>query len=153
MTSHSSIYSRCAAVDIHGTAFGEFVNATIESITWTLNDFGGATFSIPTDDPSIGAWRGPGGWFRECQIWRDPLDGTAPKLIFWGPVVRARATGLTVQFQAMGLLWYFSRLYFGPPISEYITNGDFEGRLWPGGQRSGSPRRSTPPLSARGNSR
>lgn len=125
MTTYSSIYM-VRAVDIHGTAYAEFVNATVDNISWVLNDFGGATFSVPTDDPSVAALRDANGWLRECQIWRDPLDGTGPKLIFWGPIVRVTATGALVTCQAMGLLWYFSRLFFGPIISEAIVNGTFD---------------------------
>jgi hypothetical protein len=63
---------------------------------------------------------------REVQVWRDPLNGNPPQLLFWGPIVRARATSQTVEFQANGLLWYYSRRYFGPILHNQITNGDFE---------------------------
>jgi len=126
--SSSSIYM-VRAVDVNGTAYAEFVNATITSVTWVLNSWGGCTFSIPTGDPAAKELRNAAGWFREVQIWRDPLDGSPPKLIFWGPIVRARATGLSVECQAMGLLWYLSRLTFGPILVEHLANADFEAGL------------------------
>ena len=110
-------------VDTAGTVYGTLDNARITSITRELNGFGGCVFTVPILDPSTALLTGYLTQ-REVQVWRD--DGSGPDLIFWGPVVRARATPQTTEFQAMGLLWYFSRLHFGPPIAEDLTNGNME---------------------------
>lgn len=127
---YSSVYM-IRIVDMFGTAYAELVNAVVTNITWQLNNWGSCTFTVPTSDPQLGTMTaGPAKIIeREVQVWRDPLDGTPPKLLFWGPIVRARATSQTVEFQANGLLWYYSRRYFGPILHNQISNGDFESGL------------------------
>jgi hypothetical protein len=125
--SQSGAY-RVVITDTYGTPYGEFENAVIESVTWELNGLGGCSFTMPTTDPKIGILRDLETQ-REVQIWRDPMDGTASVLIFWGPVVRSRANPLTVTFECMGLFWYFSRIILGPPLEDLVANSDFESGL------------------------
>jgi hypothetical protein len=126
----SSIYM-VRIVDKSGTPYAELVNAVVTNITWQLNSWGSCTFTVPTTDPQLGTMTaGPALLLeREVQVWRDPLNGSAPQLLFWGPLVRARATSQTVEFQANGLLWYYSRRLFGPILHNQISNGDFESGL------------------------
>jgi hypothetical protein len=123
---YSSQYSLIVA-DQAGNRFGELTNAVITSLATELNGWGNVAFSLPTTDPkarlcNVGQ--------LEVQLWRDPLDGTRPKCLSWGPIIRRRATPLTVDLQAaQNPLWYLSKLTFGPVLNEFLTNGDFEAGL------------------------
>lgn len=123
----SSVYM-VRIVDTSGRLYAELANAVVTNITWQLNNWGSCTFTVPTTDPALGTMTaGPVKIIeREVQVWYDPQNGNAPQLIFWGPIVRARPTSQGTQFQANGLLWYYSRRYFGPILHNQITNGDFE---------------------------
>ncbi len=57
---------------------------------------------------------------REVQFWRDG------QIIDWTVPVTARGDSKAVTVTCAGLLWYFSRLNFGPTTRNYINNGEFE---------------------------
>lgn len=90
--------------------------ATVQSITWMLNEPGSLTFSAPIHHPAALEVQL---LTREVQVWRNGA------LIFWGVPVQREATGGVVTWTCPGLLWYFTRLYFGPVSANYITNGLF----------------------------
>jgi hypothetical protein len=111
--------------DMAGVPYAEIANAAIEGITWELNSWGELTFALPLNDAQ--AWtelRPSYQTRREIQVWR---NGT---LIWWGVYVAATADQQTVRFTAYGLLWYFTRRYFGPVHSnampQQMTNGNMD---------------------------
>lgn len=108
-----------------GVPYAEIANIEIESITWELNGWGEAILRLPVTDAQ--AWtelRPEYQTKREVQIWRNG------RLIWWGVYVAASADDRFVTFTCFGLLWYFSRRYFGPihsnAITPLLTNGTFE---------------------------
>jgi Big-like domain-containing protein len=92
-------------------------------IRWELNQPGSFSFSVPvasTDAQQIAPLT------RELQIWR------RKRLIWWGVIIRTSVTDLTrYEVQCMGLLWYFSKRFFGRAAREnWLQNGSFdEGNL------------------------
>lgn len=112
-------------VDMDGVPYAEIANAEIESITWELNGWGEAIFRLPVTDPqAYDELRPEYQTKREVQIWR---NGT---LIWWGVYVAGLADDSVVTFTCLGLLWYFSRRYFGPihtnTTTALLINGGFE---------------------------
>jgi hypothetical protein len=108
-----------------GVPYAEIANASIESVTWELNGWGEMQFRLPVNDPQ--AWtelRPEYQTKREVQVWRNG------RLIWWGVYVAASADDRTVTFTCFGLLWYFSRRYFGPVHSNSMpaiaVNGGME---------------------------
>ena len=108
---------------VAGVVKADLENATVESVSWDLNGWGEMRFTLPTFDPKCLQLticnREPSFW-HEVQVWR---DGT---LIWIGIPVRAFVDGPTSTFVAFGLLWYFSRWYVGPNVSQYLLNPSFE---------------------------
>lgn len=100
----------------------ELVRANVSHVTWELNSWGEAVWTMPVLDPQAAdAVLMPP---REVQIWRDGV------CIFWGIPWGGRADKRRVTFTAYGLLWHFAGRYFGPAYSDrmphLLTNGDFE---------------------------
>ncbi len=109
-----------------GVPYAEIADAAIESITWELNGWGEAIFSMPVT--ATQAWdelQPDYQTVREVQIWRNGV------LIWWGIYLFGDADQDRVTFTAYGLLWYFTRRYFGPVVTNIqgnlLTNGDMEG--------------------------
>lgn len=114
---------RVIMVDFLGTGQAtELSNASVESITWELNGWGEATYTIPVLDPQAADAKLL--LQREVQIWRDG------ELIWWGIPVAYRADIAGATFTAFGLFYYFARRYFGPTYSNAVppmlVNGTFE---------------------------
>lgn len=92
--------------------------ATVEQVTWALNEPGSATIKVPAFHPAaseIVALK------REVQVWRNG------SLIFWGVAVQRDmddATG-TLTWTCPGLLWYFTRRFFGPISVQLLSNPRF----------------------------
>ena len=94
--------------------------ATVTEVSWQLNEPGVARIRIPLFHPAalaIQALR------REVQVWR---NGT---LIFWGVPVQRDPSGGFVEWTCPGLLWYFTRRYFGPVTTNYLANPLFATNL------------------------
>lgn len=103
--------------DIHGTQYGELIDATIGPISWELNGQGTVEISLPTTD--VGALLCRFG--REIQIWR---DGT---VLWWGPIVRPQVQMWQATWGCADLLWYFKHRNMGRADRvNQLTNGDFE---------------------------
>lgn len=114
---------RVIMIDFLGTGQStELANATLNSVTWELNGWGEATYTIPVLDPQ--AADAALILEREVQIWRDG------ELIWWGIPVAYRTDIAGATFTAFGLFYYFARRYFGPVYSNVIEplliNGTFE---------------------------
>jgi hypothetical protein len=108
-----------------GVPYGEIANVAVQSITWELNGWGEATMTIPVTDAQAWEHFRPSYQTREeVQIWR---NGT---LIWWGIYVAATADEQTLTITCYGLLWYFSRRFFGPVHSNtmpaLLTNGTMD---------------------------
>lgn len=108
-----------------GVPYAEIANAEIESVSVILNGWGELKWSLPVNDPqAYDELRPDYQTAREVQLWRNGV------LIFWGVYVAADCDQDRVNFIAYGLLWYFSRRYFGPVVSNVLgnllSNGDFE---------------------------
>lgn len=108
-----------------GVPYAEIANAAIDSIAWELNGWGEMQFRLPVNDAQ--AWvelRPEYQTKREVQVWRNG------RLIWWGVYLAASADDKTVTFTCFGLLWYFSRRYFGPvhtnTTTALLVNGTFE---------------------------
>jgi len=90
--------------------------ATVEDITWELNEPGSFRVRVPLFHPaatSIVALT------TELQVWRDGV------IIHWGVALQRTLAGQSVVWTCPGLLWYFTRLYFGPVSIEKLTNPRF----------------------------
>ena len=94
--------------------------ATVEEVTWALNEPGMARIRVPLFHPTAPAILA---LTREIQIWR---NGT---IIFWGVPVQRTVDDHSVVWTCPGLLWYFTRLYFGPISVEHLTNPRFASSL------------------------
>ncbi len=108
-----------------GVPYAEIANASIDEVTWELNGWGELKWRLPTTDAQAWAELRPSYQTRrEVQLWRNGV------LIWWGVYLTASAGESEVTFTAYGLLWYFSRRYFGPVHSntmpQLITNGNME---------------------------
>jgi len=111
----------------HWTAGAWVVDATlaranVEYVERTINEPWSASFSLHTLDPEALTYLSPdklGGKF-EVQVWRDT------RCIFWGIPLQARCDMTKVTFACAGLLWYYTRRFFGPIQNHYGTNTDFE---------------------------
>lgn len=108
-----------------GVPYAEIANAAIESITWELNGWGELVFSLPVTDAQAFAELQPAYQTkREVQVWRNG------RLIWWGVYVAGSADESTVTFTCFGILWYFSRRYFGPSYTNsmptILINGGME---------------------------
>lgn len=109
---------RLVVVDMFGNRFEELENAKIGSVIWALNDIGSIDFTLPTNDPKALACKAPQ---REVQCWR------GSQLIWWGVLLKGRATAQQISFQASTLEWYFTARVIGSvPIPNRILNGGFE---------------------------
>lgn len=92
-----------------GVPYAEIANAAIDSITWELNGWGEMTFRLPVNDAqAYDELREAYQTRREVQVWRDG------RLIWWGVYLAGSSDDKTVTFTCYGLLWYFSRRFFGP---------------------------------------
>lgn len=114
---------RVIMVDFLGSGQStDLANAMVESITWEVNGWGEATYTLPVLDPQAADAKLL--LEREVQIW---MNG---ELIWWGIPVAYRAGIAAATFTAHGLLYYFARRYFGPVYSNTIqpllSNGTFE---------------------------
>lgn len=112
-------------VNMGGVPYSEIANAKVESITWELNGWGEATLSMSVTDPQATSEFAPNFQTREeVQIWRNGA------LIWWGIYVAATADRDSLRITCYGLLWYFSRRYFGPihssAMPQLLVNGTFE---------------------------
>lgn len=112
-------------VGLNGVPYSEIGNATIQSITWELNGWGEATLTMPvTDAQAWSEFRPAYQCEEEVQIWRNG------RLIWWGIYVAGTADEQTLTITCYGLLWYFSRRYFGPVHSnampQQLINGTFD---------------------------
>ena len=108
-----------------GVPYGEIANIAIQSITWELNGWGEATLSMPVTDAQAWEHFRPSYQTREeVQIWRDG------RLIWWGIYVAGTADEQTLTITCYGLLWYFSRRFFGPVHSSamptLLNNSTFD---------------------------
>lgn len=105
-------------VDKTGSRFGEFPDAAINRVSWTLNEAGTVDFSVPLRNPDttkILLLQ------REVQIWR------GGSLLWWGIPTHARADGNTLRVTCNELIWYFKRLYLGKPgRANLVFNPEFE---------------------------
>lgn len=107
-----------------------FERANLDYVEQILNEPWAAEFHLHTLD-SQAAQLAPDllGGRREVQIFRDG------RCIFWGVPLQARADLEFVRFSCVGLLWYYTRRYFGPVQNNYLSpNEDFEAGLtnWAG---------------------
>ncbi len=110
-------------VDSTGTPYAEPINIAIDEAAWELNSWGHLIFRIPTEDVTTKECIPIQ---REAQLWYDPGDTTQPRCIWWGPIVSRVAEDDETTFQCLGLLWYLSRLQFGPILTNWLLNPDFE---------------------------
>lgn len=131
-------------VDMGGRPYTELVRAKVDHVTWDLNSWGEAVYSIPVRDPQA-----PDAALllqREVQIWRDGV------LIFWGIPVAYSADPQKATFTAFGLLYYFARRYFGPVYSNTmpaaVVNGTFEASPVDTGWSRSSPAPTVAPSTA-----
>lgn len=93
---------------------------TVNRVVWALNEPGSATISISVFHPAAVEIEG---LKREVQIWRNG------SLIFWGVPVQYEISGGVITWTCPGLLYYFTRLFFGPITGNYLTNGRFASNL------------------------
>lgn len=108
-----------------GVPYAEIANAAISAITWELNGWGEMEFSLPaTDAQAFDELREDYQTKREVQVWRNG------RLIWWGVYVAGTSDDKTITFTCYGLLWYFSRRFFGPVHSNampaVLANGNME---------------------------
>lgn len=109
---------RIVVVSANGTRHGEIVNFDLSRITWELNTFGTAEFTVPTLDESAKLIKVPE---REVEIWR------GNNLIWAGAMVRATYGDRDVSVQCQGLGWYFKRRHFGKANRiNFLANPQFE---------------------------
>lgn len=107
---------RVLVVSPTGYVYGDLANA-VPVVSWELNGPGGADISLAPGDSQAPLLIGG----REVQVWNNG------NLIFWGPLVRGQATMESLTWQCAGLLWYFSRRYFGQADRvNLLSDGDFE---------------------------
>lgn len=94
---------------------------TVKEVTWALNEPGSASITVPLEHPEAGAFFVPGSAPREVQVFRNG------SLIFWGVLVQRALNDGYVTWTAPGLLWYFTRRYFGPINLNFLSlqNGFF----------------------------
>jgi len=95
--------------------------ATVEEVTWALNEPGSFRVRVPVFHPAalqIVALT------TELQVWRDGV------IIHWGVAVQRELSDQTVVWTCPGLLWYFTRLHFGPISIEHLTNPRFASSLF-----------------------
>lgn len=108
-------------VDQEGNVFAEFGDdATVLEVTWVLNEPGMVRFAVPVHHPDAGEVHA---LTREVQVWRNGA------IIFWGVPVQADLQGGAMVWYCPGLLWYFTRRYFGPITINYLSNPNFESDL------------------------
>lgn len=108
--------------DQFGVAYGEIVTAVPTQIDWDLDDLGSVLIDIDILDPSLLNLLPQSAIpaVREIQIWRDQ------SLIFWGLPISATYDASQVHLTCSGHLWFLSTRNFGPVITEYLTNPQFE---------------------------
>jgi len=99
----------------------ELENATQGDITWALNQWEDATFTLPATDPKSEAVLAER--VREVQMWR------GDQLLFQGPMVRPSVSKTRVQVSVKGAAWYLSRRNIGKPATNHLVNPSFENGL------------------------
>lgn len=114
----SQLDYRIVIASADGTRHGELANFTLARVTWELNTFGTAEFSLPVLDETASLVKVPE---REAQIWR------GNNMLWAGPMVRASANGQTLTVQCQGLGWYYKRRHFGKANRiNFLANPQFE---------------------------
>lgn len=112
-------------VEQDGTVVRTLVGANIERVRFGMNgDVGEAVFTYPRTDPSGASGQAADVLLldREAEIRRDSTT------IFRGPMVRREARSGTgdMVVTVPGVGWYFSRRFIDAPLTNLLSNGDFE---------------------------
>lgn len=94
--------------------------ASIDEVSWVLNEPGVCRFRVPLFHPASLALQA---LKREVQVWRNGV------IIFWGVLGQRTIEGAEAVWTCPGLLWYFSRRVFGPIGVNYLTNPRFATNL------------------------
>ncbi len=101
--------------------------ASVQNVTWMLNEPGSFEVRLPLFDSSTGdphpatALVVP--LMCEVQVWRNGA------LIHWGVPLQPRLEGGSWVVLCPGLLWYITRRVFGPIQTNYLANPNFETNL------------------------
>lgn len=104
-------------VDMNGVVSATINDAQINSVTWSLTEFGALEFTLPLNHPAHASVQP----LKEVQLWR----GT--KMLWWGVLIQPRANASTMTFRARTLEWYFSRRVIGVvPRAGRFGGGGFE---------------------------
>lgn len=112
-------------VDMDGDVLATFQtggdeDASVQEVTWELNEPGSARFTIPNMHPDAAEAQA---LVREVQVFR------GGELIHWGPLVQREYGAGAVTWTSPGLLWYLTRRFFGPISIQFLTNPNFESDL------------------------
>ncbi len=101
----------------NGAPYATLTRARVQSVSWKLNTWGECKFVMTVSDPQLEHIKV---LERELQVWREGI------LIWWGVILKMDQDHATITVTCVGLLWYYSRRFFGPPTLQYLTNGGFE---------------------------
>jgi hypothetical protein len=93
--------------------------ASVESVSWVLNEPGLARIRIPNEHPKADEMQA----HREVQVWRDGA------MIWWGVALQRSYARGALTWTCPGLLWYYTRLHLGPVMTNYLTNPLFATNL------------------------
>lgn len=85
--------------------------ATVERVTWVLNQPGSASFTAPLRHPATAEVVVLG---CEVEIYRDDT------LIWRGIPVQRERSGPVASFTCAGLLWPFTKWHIGPNVNDYL---------------------------------
>ena len=109
--------------DKWGIAKGQLSSAVPTQVTWSLDDINTAAIDVWMFDQTfidtVPPSSIPGGGV-EIQVWRDQA------IIFWGWIVSVSFDKDQAHLSCSDLLWPLSQLNFGPVVSEYLVNAQFE---------------------------
>lgn len=92
------------AVDRTGTPIARFPQASVETVTWTLNDWPTMSFSVPNNHRRV---REIQAITTEVQLWRNGV------LLDWFVPLRPQGRSDAPDFKCVGLMWWLSRRHVG----------------------------------------
>lgn len=109
---------RIVIASADGTRHGELSNFDLSRVTWELNTFGSAEFTIPVTDETASLIKVPE---REVEIWR------GNNILWAGVMVRATYGEKDVNVQCQGIAWYLKHRHIGKANRiNFLGNPQFE---------------------------
>lgn len=111
-------------VTMAGVVSTTLANADVDDITWVLNGPDEATFHFPKGAYSASqvTTLGTSSGVKEIQVYRNG------DLLFWGPIISLDAKGSdgAVNCRCAGVDWYLNRRFLDGPLTNLLSNADFE---------------------------